>query len=154
MLCGAYPVLAGLGVLPGHPAPGVPPWVVVAAGSTFILAGLALINGYAIAGGLQADGNLPDSAPLIVRVAQYVLGLAIIALMFAVFAWVAFGPGDRHFSSSVSIPGLSTSAHSSARSGRIAFGFGTVLIGLFLLVATVSGARRLRRGRPPETNVE
>jgi hypothetical protein len=154
MLCGTYPVLAGLGVLPGQLSPDVPRWVVVAAGSMFILAGLAIINGYAVAGGLQADGNLPDNAPPIVRVAQYVLGLAIVALMFAVFAWVAFGPGERHFSSSMSIPGLSTSGHSSGRSGRIAFGFATVLIGLFLVFGAVSGAKRLRRGSPPETHVE
>jgi hypothetical protein len=145
MLCGTYPVLLGLGVFHGHPAPDVQPWVVIASGSMFILAGLAIINGYAIAGGLGADGNLPDSAPLFVKVTQYVLGLAIVGLMFAVFAWISFGPGERHFSSSVSIPGLSRSGHGSERSGRIAFGIGTVLMGLFLVLAAVSGAKRLWR---------
>jgi hypothetical protein len=146
MLCGTYPVLLGLGVFHGHPAPDVQPWVVIASGSMFILAGLAIINGYATAGGLGADGNLPESAPLFRKVTQYVLGLAILGLMFAVFAWISFGPGERHFSSSVSIPGLSRSGHSSERSGRIAFGIATGFMGLFLVLATVTGAKRLWRG--------
>jgi hypothetical protein len=145
MLCGTYPVLLGMGVFQGHPAPDVQPWVVIAAGSMFILAGLAIINGYAIAGGADASGNLPDGASLFRKVTQYVLGLAIVGLMFAVFAWISFGPGERHFSSSVSIPGLASSGHSSERSGRIAFGIGTVLMGLFLVLAAVSGAKRLWR---------
>lgn len=146
MLCGVYPVLAGLGVVHVRAAPGAQPWVAVATGSMFILAGLAIINGYAVGGGSLADGNLSDSAPLFARVTQYVLGLAIVGLMFAVFAWVAFGPGERQFSSSISIPGLSTSGHSSERSGRIAFGIATGFMGLFFVLSAVSGAKRLWRG--------
>jgi hypothetical protein len=145
MLCGTFPVLAGLGVFHAHAAPDVPRWLIIATGSMFILAGLAIVNEYAIAGGVQPDGNLPDSAPLFVRITQYVLGLAIVALMFAVFAWVSFGPGERQFSSTISVPGLSTSGHSSKHSGRIAFGIGTVLMGVFLVTAAVSGAKRLWR---------
>jgi hypothetical protein len=145
MLCGAFPVLAGLGVVHVRAAPGAQPWVAVAAGSMFILAGLAVINGHAVAGRSLADGNLPDGAPLFARVTQYVLGLAIVGLMFAVFAWVAFGPGERQFSSSISIPGLSTSGHSSERSGRIAFGVGAGFMALFFVLSAVSGAKRLWR---------
>jgi hypothetical protein len=145
IVCGTYPVLAGLGVVHGKPAPGVQPWVVVAAGSIFILAGLAVINGYAVAGGSQANGDLSADAPLIARVTQYVLGSAMVGLMFAVFAWVSFGSGERHFSSSISIPGLSASGQSSERSGRIVFGIAAVIIGLFFVFAVVSGAKRLWR---------
>jgi len=102
---------------------------VVAAGGVFILAGFAIINGYAVAGGSQADGNLSADAPFIARVTQYLLGLAIVGLLFAVFAWISFGSGERHFSSSISIPGLSTSGQSSERSGRIAFGLATAMSG-------------------------
>lgn len=147
MICGLFPVLAGLGVFHARPAPGVQPWVVIAAGSMFILAGLAIINGYAVAGGAQANGDLSDNAPFAARVVQYVLGVSIVGLMFAVFAWTAFGPGERHFSSSISIPGLSASGHSSDRSGRIAFGIASVLIGLFFVLSTVTGAKRLLRVR-------
>lgn len=146
MAAGTYPVLAGFGVVPVNPSPGVPPWVILAVGSMFMLAGLAIINGYAVAGASQADGSLPDDAPLFARVTQYLLGLAIVGLMFAVFAWVAFGPGERHFSSSISLPFWSISSHSSERSGRIAFGIGAGLMGLFFVLFGVSGAKRLWRG--------
>lgn len=131
----------------GRLAPGVQPWVVIAAGSIFILAGLAVINGYALAGTPQANGDLSADAPFVAKVAQYVLGTGIVGLMFAVFAWVAFGPGERHFSSSFSLPGLSSSGQSSDRSGRIAFGIGAVFIGLFFVFGVVSGAKRLWRDR-------
>jgi hypothetical protein len=145
ILSGLYPVLAGLGVVHGRPAPGVEPWVVVAAGSMFILAGFAIINGYAVAGGAQANGDLAASAPFRARITQYLLGVGIIGLMFVVFAWVAFGSGERHFLSSMWIPGLATSSHSSERSGRIAFGFAAVLMGMCFVLSTVSGAKRLWR---------
>jgi hypothetical protein len=147
IVSGAYPVLAGLGLVHGHPSPGVQPWVVVAAGSAFILAGLAIINGYAVAGGLQADGDLSADAPFVARVTQYVLGLAIVGLLFAVFAWVSFGPGERHFSSSMSLPGMSTSGPSSERAGRIAFGLGTGMFAMFFALFAVTGAKRLWRDR-------
>jgi hypothetical protein len=154
MLCGAYPILVGFGVVHVRADPGTRPWVAVAMGSMFILAGLAIINGYAVAGGAQADGSLADSAPLWARVTQYVLGLAIVGLMFAVFAWVAFGSGERHFSSSISLPFVSTSVRSSEHSGRIAFGIATGFIGLLFVLFAVSGAKRLWRGRGGASQVQ
>jgi len=59
--------------------------------------------------------------------------------------WVSFGSGERHFSSSLSLPGLSVSSQSSERSGRIVFGIAAVIIGLFFVFAVVSGAKRLWR---------
>lgn len=145
MACGVYPVLAGLGLVHARPSAGVQPWVAVAAGSVFILAGCAIINGYAVAGGSQANGDLAADAPIVARVTQYLLGLAIVGLLFAVFAWISFGSGERHFSSSISIPGLSTSGHSSERAGRIAFGLGAGMFGLFFVLFAVSGAKSLWR---------
>jgi hypothetical protein len=49
----------------------------------FILAGLAIINGYAVAGGTQPNGALSPGAPFLARVVQYLLGVAIAGLMFA-----------------------------------------------------------------------
>jgi hypothetical protein len=145
MLCGVYPVLVGLGVVHVRPTPGAQPWVAVAAGSMFILAGLAIINGYAVAGASRVDGSLPDSAPFFVRVTQYVLGVGIVGLMFAVCAWIAFGSGERHFSSSISLPFWSSSGRSSERSGRIAFGTAAGFMGLFLVLSIVNGAQSLWR---------
>jgi hypothetical protein len=145
IVCGIVPLLGGFGVVDVRPAPDVARWVVVAAGAMFMLAGLAIINGYALWGAPAADGDLAADAPFAARLAQFLLGTSIVGLMFAVFAWIAFGPGQRHFSASLSIPGLSTSAQSSARTGRIVFGVGAVFMGLFFVTATVSGARRLIR---------
>ena len=147
-------MLSGLGIVPHREAQGVAPWVAIAAGSMFILAGLAVINGYALGGGAQANGDLSANAPFAVRVTQFLLGTAIIGLMFAMFAWVAFGSGARHFSSSVSIPGLSLSGHSSERSGRIVFGIAAIAIGLGFVFAFVGGARRLWRDGHRTTPVE
>lgn len=146
ILAGAYPLLVGLGVVHVRPTPGTQPWVGVAIGGMFVLAGLAIINGYAVAGASPTDGNLPDSAPLFTRVVQYVLGLSIVGLMFAVFAWVAFGSGERHFSSSISIPGLTLFSVSSERAGRIAFGIAAGFIGLFFVLGLVIGAKSIWRG--------
>jgi hypothetical protein len=154
IFCGAIPVLAGLGFLSARPEPGVQPWVVVAAGTMFILAGLAVINGYVVAGGPQANGDLAADAPMLAKVVQYLLGVGIVGLMFAVFAWVAFGPGERHFSSSMSMPGRSTHAHSSERSGRIIFGIAASSIGLFFAFSTVLGAKRLWSSRRRASRVE
>ena len=118
----------------------------MACGTYPVLAGLAIIVDYGMAGASPVDGSLPDSAPFFLKVTQYVLGLAIVGLMFAVFAWIAFGAGQRQFSSSISLPFWSSSGRSSERSGRIAFGIGAVLMGLFLVLAAVSGAKRLWRG--------
>ena len=141
---GLYPVLVGLGVIHIPLDPGVARWVPVAVGAMFILAGCAVINGYAIMGGLQANGEMPPDAPFSAQVAQYLLGVSIVGLMFAIFAWVAFGAGERHFSSTVSVPGLAVGHRSSERGGRIAFGIGAALIGMFFVVSVVSGARQLR----------
>jgi len=145
MACGVVPILAGLGVIDTHPAPDVARWVVVAAGAMFVLAGLAIINGNALWGAPAADGDLAADAPFAAKLTQYLLGTSIIGLMFAVFAWIAFGPGQRQFSSSVSIGGATTSAPGSAHTGRIMFGVGAVLMGLFFVAAAVSGAKRLIR---------
>jgi hypothetical protein len=93
---GIVPILGALGVLPLPLTPGTPVWVGVCAGLLFVLAGGAIINGYAIAGGAAPDGDLPPGTPFRVQLAQFVLGLGIYGLFAAIFGWVAFGKGARH----------------------------------------------------------
>jgi hypothetical protein len=62
VVCGVPPVLISLGVIPGHLDPGVPAWMGVAAGSVFLLAAVLLFAD-AVAGGTNADGSLPATAP-------------------------------------------------------------------------------------------
>jgi len=150
LLCAAVGVviiLAGVGVLPLAPAPDVQgsPWVVVCAGLMFVFAGAALIVGFAVAGGTGPDGDLPTGTPFGVRLIQYLLGLGTVGSLTAIFTWVAFGPGERHFSSTVVLPFMARGVASGETSGRVVFGIAAVLIWLFLVSFGFIGARRLFR---------
>jgi hypothetical protein len=144
--CGLPAILGGLGLIPFHPTEGTPAWVAVAAGMMFVLAGAALIVGYAI-GGAAPDGNFAPGTPIAVQVVQYFLGLGIVGLMTAVFGWVAFGPGPRHFSSVAFLPFVTLHPHTSELSGRIVFGLADVLMMAMLGGLGFTGARRIRQAQ-------
>lgn len=57
-------------------------------------------------------------------------GLAVLMMVAfaAVFSWVAFGPGERQFSGGVSVGPLSANGRPGEWGGRIAFGFGSVML--------------------------
>jgi hypothetical protein len=143
MAVGCAPILIGLGVVPGELTPGTPGWVGVAAGLTFVCAGAAVIVGYAVAGGVGPDGDLPAGTPFAVRVTQNLLGFCIVGLMESITAWIAFGPGERHFSSTLTWAFGVKSAAASEREGRIVFGAGAVAIGIIWVVLTIVSVRRL-----------
>ena len=142
---GVVPILGGLGLIDIHPANGTPGWMAVCAGAVFVLAGAAVINGYAIGGGATADGDLPANTPFGVRLVQYVLGLGMVGLMTALSGWIAFGPGERQFSTSIGVPFASLESSSSGVAGRIGFGVGTVLMAAFFVGLALKAARQLRR---------
>jgi hypothetical protein len=67
--------------------------------------------------------------------------------MTTIFGWVALGPGPRRFTVT-GIPFLGLQA--SETTGRVVFGLGAALMGLFGVVLAVVNARRLRdRVKPP-----
>ncbi|HVX40929.1 MAG TPA: hypothetical protein VHB25_15270, partial [Gemmatimonadaceae bacterium] len=68
-------------------------------------------------------------------------------MMLAIFAWVAFGRGERHFSVGIGIPGLWAGTRGGDMTGRVAFGFAAVLIAILFVVAGIAGAKQLRRSR-------
>jgi hypothetical protein len=119
-----------------------PEWLGVAAGLAFILAGAAVIVGFAVAGGAAPDGDLPPGTPFGVRLTQYLLGLGIVALLTAIAAWIAFGPGTRQFGGT-GLPFLGPAAQEKV--GRAAFGVGAVLSALVFALLAIVNARRLRR---------
>lgn len=86
-----------------------PRWVVGAAGAVFLLAGLAIFS---------------QDHPIL----SSLLRALLLTSFGAVFTWVSFGPGDREFSTSVSIPFLTFSRSSSQISGRICFAPGALLL--------------------------
>src|SRR5262245_29841278 len=132
------------------PPDGDPRWLAAAAGAVFVLAGVAVHIGFAVAGGATVEGDLPRDTPFVLRVIQYLIGLGIVGLLTGIFGWIAFGPGTRLFR----ITGLGVlGLEGDERVGRIAFGIAAVLMGLFLLLLAVIGARRLLQvPRTPSEN--
>jgi hypothetical protein len=147
---GCPPILIALGVVPGELTPGTPAWVGVAAGLVFVFAGASVIVGYAVAGGVGPDGDLPAGTSLAVRAIQYLLGFCIVGLLESIAAWVAFGPGERHFSSTFTWPFGVKSGPTSDREGRVVFGAGAVAIGMFWVVLTIVSVRRLLHAAQPQ----
>jgi len=142
---GALIVLLAVGVIPGGDASlEAPRWVVAAAGLSFVLAGAAIIVGYAVAGGGAPDGDLPPGTPRWVRVSQSLLGLGIIVALAAVGTWVAFARGPRAFSVTLPFVGRGPGDETV---GRVAFGIGAVLMWIFLVVFVVVSVQRIRRNR-------
>ena len=141
--CGIVPILGGLGLIPIQLTEGTPAWVAVCAGLAFVLAGAALIVGYAVAGSVGPDGDLPPGTPFGVRLVQYVLGLGISGLLTAIAGWVAFGSGPRRFSGTLVLPFVFRRWSDGELNGRIAFGIGAVLMLAFFVVMGIVGARRI-----------
>ena len=73
------------------------------------------------------------------RLAQYLIGVAIFACFAMVGSWVGFGGGERTFSASMA--GLSGPAN--AGIGRTVFGIGAIMMWLATIGFVVSGARKL-----------
>ena len=150
LVCGALGlviILVALGVFgEGRPSDGTPPWVGVCAGLAFALAGLALMVGYGVAGGVGPDGDVPPGTPFFVRLVQYTIGIGIIVMMASIGSWIAFGPGTRHFSGGGSVGGVSVGGGAASETfGRVMFGIGAVLCWAFAVVMVVVSIRRLRR---------
>ena len=144
---GVVMILGGVGVLhlpPAEDGP-TPPWVLGCVGLAFVFVGAAVIVGFAVTGGSGPDGELPAGTPFSVRLIQYFLGLGTVASLTAVFTWIAFGPGERHFSTTVLTPFTAHRGASDDTSGRVWFGVAAVAFWLFLVSFGVHGARRLFR---------
>ena len=145
---GVFPILVGGGTIPRGDAD-APAWVIGAAGATFICAGLAVVLDYGIAGGVGPDNDLLPGTPTSVRVANLILGLAIVGLMAAIAGWIAFGPGPRHFTTTLIVPFVPVPRRwaSGEWPGRVAFGVGSVLMAAMFVACAVSGVRRIAQSR-------
>jgi len=152
--CGIALILATLSGIGPQPTPGTPVWVAVSVEAMFVLAGAALINGYAI-GRVDASGDFAADTPFAIQAIQYLLGLAIVGLMAAVSGWIAFGRGPRQFSTTIALPFFATRTMGGSLAGRIAFGAGTIMLVAMFAGLGWSGARLLqriwqaRRSEPP-----
>ena len=156
MAIGTLPLLAALGILPTRPpAPGdAPNWIGGAIGLAFFLAGVVVLV-RSFAGADDSSGDLPAAAPRPLRAVYDLLAMPIPVLLAVLFTWVAFGPGERHFSVSAGDGGSAIAMPLSGGGdivGRVAFGFGAILGWVFVGWMIVSMARRWfpRRGPAPE----
>lgn len=145
---GLFIMLVGTGIIEADPkSVHAPPWVITLAGLCFALIGAILLLGVAMPT-LDANGNLPEHAPWRWRFLQYLFGLAIFAAMAMVDSWVALGPGERNFTSSISSLGSGRESAANEISGRIAFGLGAALMWICVIAFGVIGAKKLFARKP------
>jgi hypothetical protein len=140
---GAYFILVGLGVLPipgGSSALHGPLWMVVCAGTAFLLAGVALAMRAVPNYGGDLDTNLPGWSLAI----RHVLGVGVSISLAAIGTWIAFGPGVRHFETSAPFFGLVGNAGEATV--RAWFGLGAIVIWIYAIAMTWKGMRKLISG--------
>jgi hypothetical protein len=92
------PIFNGFGLSSYTPMPDTPGWIEVAAGLMFVLFGVAALLPTVVAGRYEIDGYFWVARSRYLRVAYATLGPTVLTLMTTIAAWVAFGPGIRHFS--------------------------------------------------------
>jgi hypothetical protein len=122
---GGFTMLRSLGAF--GPVAGTadgPIWLGVAFGFVFVAGGSSVII-KAIYGDLDSQsGDAPVGAPAAVRLLYNAFGLGIVVGLGALFTWVAFGPGERHFTG--------PDAYLGPWVGRAVFGLGAAMAWLFL----------------------
>jgi hypothetical protein len=116
--CGAVVLAAATGMLATQPGTlEAPRWVIGCAGIVFMAGALVPLN---------AAFGFPNWL-------NQLAGLSIAAGLALVFNWVAFFPGERHFSSTLSLPGVQLSSGGGQIEGRIMFGLGALLADAIVL---------------------
>jgi hypothetical protein len=129
LIAGLFPLAIALGWFALPPSKlHAPTWVVGVGGAFFNLCGLAIL--------------MPERFS---RARGFLASLAVTALAI-VFNWVAFGPGERKFSATLSLGTFMAASPSSENAGRAVFGLFAVLVSLLALWGWVRWLRDLRDG--------
>jgi hypothetical protein len=147
VLLGAMVCLIGLFIMvmsvadPDDSNFNAPRWVAGAAGGVFVLAGLVMIKTKAIDSGIPQPHSLFNS----------VLFALLLSVFGVVASWVSLGPGEREFSSTISLPFISVSTSGNEALGRLCFLPGALLLdgmaaATWFHVAKLLGGRGKRRG--------
>ena len=149
IVLGAALALAGVGIVAiaffargdGFQAPR---WVVASLGGAFLFFGGWTAAVYALGyDPARSEETLPSAG---VQLLVLIPGLLFFA---APFHWVAFGPGPRKFSGTVSVPFVSVGRSGSELVGRLMFALGALLVDAMIVAAVVRLVRQARRPRPP-----
>ena len=137
MAYGAFMMLRCLGAFGPIPtSPDGPAWLGVLMGFVFLAGSTAALIKIIFGGDNLGENGLPQTAPRAIRIVYNGMGIAIVAGLGALFTWIGFGPGERHFSGSGAFLGASV--------GRAAFGLAGLLVWLVLVWR---GVVWIKRGR-------
>lgn len=112
-----------------------PWWVVAAAGLAFLFAGMTVV--------FQA---LPVSGGF-----HWAASLLLLLCLALPYNWVAFGPGERQFTSTTTAGAGSRSEPVSESEGRIVFGLAALLVNALAVAAVVKAFRRSPSPKPDGT---
>jgi hypothetical protein len=113
-----------------------PRWLGIVVGAVFLLGGTAAIIQTVATGGNPPPTGVPPNLPAWLHALYISICIAIPVLLSVLFAWVGFGPGERHFDGN----GAALFGQSG---GRIAFGTGAILTWLVLIWLGVRKIRQL-----------
>ncbi|MFQ5593862.1 MAG: hypothetical protein ACE5HA_06905 [Anaerolineae bacterium] len=142
---GGFVLLAAAGFIPApEESFHAPHWVVGLCGLAFLIAGGLLLEGQLFAW-LGRGGRRDEFRQTIFEVSRYWAGVSIITIFALIFDWIAFGPGERQFSSSISLPFFSVTTSGGQSIGRYMFGFGAIMLNLLAVWGWANGFRQLRR---------
>ena len=129
MVVGAFIFLFSVDVLEvSDESFNAPRWVVAAVGVFFIIGGTMPM--------LQGLKELVGGEPPWLRFLNQLVGFMFLLLLAIPFNWVAFGSGEREFSSETSIGPISFFA-SGLSGGRCAFGAFAMLLNILLLYVVI-----------------
>jgi hypothetical protein len=131
---GMIPIMSGFGLSSYKLMLDTPGWIEVAAGLVFVLFGVAAILPSVVAGRYRTDGLFWIARSRYCHVVYVVLGPCVLALMTTIAAWVAFGPGIRHFSRTTD-----------QNAGRSGFAVAAVFFAVLGIRWTIVGVRWLRQ---------
>jgi hypothetical protein len=146
---GAYFMVLGAGLLPipsVHAKMHGPQWLTICVGLAFFLASIAIV--VQTLGHADAAGDLPASAPRWMGAVQYMMSFAIFACFGAIMSWIAFGPGERHFSGTFWFVKTATNE----TFGRVVFGIVAVMVWLGTAAILAAGIRRFSDRSLPSEN--
>ena len=136
ILAGLFIILVSADIIHADPESiHAPRWVLTLVGLIFALSGLAIVTQ-----ALFTPSELKSPA---LRWVQYFIGLGIFVSFAASFLWIGFGPGERQFSSSISLPFIHISGKGNDIIGRIVFGGSGFLGGILMVYYALNEAHKI-----------
>jgi hypothetical protein len=113
-----------------------PAWLGVLMGFVFFAGSTSVIIKMFYGAENMGQSELPAEASLPIRILYNSLGVGIVVGLGALFGWIAFGPGERHFSGSGAFLGATV--------GRMMFGLAAAMALLMVVLMVFRWFKRQR----------